>query len=220
MLNVNSFKGTVQTQSFQGRQPGSSNGSAFDIGSATAPAPVDSKLGAKLSLDFIYKKLREHNFITEDELHYLQKKVTNRSQLVDAVSKIKGFFSRAARAASLMEDGRLLPNGILVNEQHPGLIQELSHLTKWEVQTLEEAQGTDMSIGQIGLLVTTVARSKALGIINGELGLKDFAMLKSWFQDTFKPGTREDAAIEEMLQKLYDLLSKPRGTGATHEENR
>ncbi|MCV0020621.1 antitoxin, partial [Mobiluncus curtisii] len=44
-------------------------------------------------------------------------------------------------------------------------------------------------------------------IISGELGLKDFNMLKNWFKENGKPGSREFIETQEMLSKLYDLLA-------------
>ncbi|EFN93356.1 hypothetical protein HMPREF9278_1657 [Mobiluncus mulieris FB024-16] len=49
--------------------------------------------------------------------------------------------------------------------------------------------------------------SKEQGIISGELGLKDFSMLKSWFEHNGKPGTTELIESQQMLKRLYDELS-------------
>lgn len=207
MINVGSFQGT----SMPNVSPHVSTAQGFQksmetTSSVTVSPGGEEAWGTKVDLSYMFDKLEKHGFINADERAYLTQKVTDRSQIYKAVSDLKGP-GLAANAAYKMQEGVLLPNGVLTLTNDRRTVQRLAQLTRYEVQTIEAAQGSDMGIGQIGMLATTVALSKEKGIISGELGLKDFNMLKNWFKENGKPGSREFIETQEMLSKLYDLLA-------------
>lgn len=207
MINVDSFHGAAMPPVGSNFSTAQGFQKSMETTSAAAVSPVGAKTsGTQVDLNYMFDKLEKHGFISADERDFLTQKVTDRSQIYEAVANLKGA-GLAANAAYKMQEGVLLPNGVLTLTNDRRTVQRLAQLTRYEVQTIESAQGSDMGIGQIGMLATTVALSKEKGIISGELGLKDFNMLKNWFKENGKPGSSEFIETQEMLSKLYDLLA-------------
>lgn len=204
MIRVDSFHSTTTgiTPSLKSMQQ-----YGFEsVNSNTNTANKFAISGKKVDVTYMLKKLEERGLISIEERKHLERDVRNRNQIVDKISDLKGP-GLALNAAYKMRDGVLLPNGILTLTDDPRKVQRLSQLTANEVKIIETAEGSDMGIGQVGMLATTVSISKEQGIISGELGLKDFSMLKSWFEHNGKPDTTELIESQQMLKRLYDELS-------------
>lgn len=218
MININSFNHNIASSGVKSvasaKEGFSSVMSSAD--SQTSSASQKPRLGIKVGIDYILAKLEDHGYSTPDEKAYLHDTVKDREQIDNAVKKLKGSGSDAAYFASKMRHGVLLPNGIMADSTPPEEAERFSHLTRWEVEAIEHVEGSDMSIGEYGSFAGIVSYSKVQGIISGEMGLKDFVMLSSWFKESGQHSSRKHLDNQQMLNRLYEVLSsKEKNTSST-----
>ena len=148
----------------------------------------------------------ENGLISNDERELLTEKITDRSQMKEAILELKGP-GALANTAYHMQNGIMLPNGILVPSSYTKSdLEGLASLSEREVGIIETAEGKDMRLGQTNGLLLTVAADKHIGLIQGELGLKDYAMLKKEFEESFKPGSHDKVDMEATFNRLLEAL--------------
>ena len=190
----------------------------FDLGSFVAgigenagerDQPKQAKV-MDVTVSFILDKLVEHGLITEAERKELEKKVKNMMDLLKALEEMKAAknqdkrLAEALRTATGMSKGKLLSNGILTHVEDPQQIERLASLSAEDVHLIETVTGADTAIGQGSEYVTALARSREAGIINGPLGLKDFATLK--FVCGLDENSNAGELIRQRIKALYDML--------------
>lgn len=161
----------------------------------------------KVSLDYMLRKLTERGFISDDEAKQYREKIETKQELADIIYKTHGP-GDASAAAGNMAYGVLLGNGILVGEDDKESIARFSKLSRNDVSTLEKVLGCDYSAGEGGHFeLSNLARCREQGLIQGELGLKDFSIMKFILNLNIPDGEVETTLMKERIKDLYEVLS-------------
>lgn len=213
MLNVSSFQGAVTPAQQQVELKSPVEQQKFEI-----PNERTKKLNSDqqqalaaipgshlVSVEEMLNIFSENGIINETERTSLAEKITDRTQMSQAILDLKGP-GWIANTAFKMQNGVMLDNGILSLPNSLSHTKALAALTAREVGIIEAAEGRDMSLGQSNGLLGSVATDKQYGIIQGELSLKDYALLKKEFSESFKPGSHDKADMEATFNRLLEAL--------------
>lgn len=160
----------------------------------------------KVSLDYMLRKLTERGFISDDEAKQYREKIETKQELADLIYKTHGP-GDASAAADNMAYGVLLGNGIIVGENDKESIAIFSKLSRNDISTLEKVLGCDYSAGAGHFELSNLARCREQGLIQGELGLKDFSIMKFILDLNIPDGEVETTLMKERIKALYEVLS-------------
>ncbi|WP_249290366.1 hypothetical protein [Mobiluncus mulieris] len=166
----------------------------------------EAQLGRKVSIDYMYQKLQERNIITEEETKKLRETVRSKKELAEEIYLKYGPGDESA-SASNMAEGVLLSNGIIVDPDDKEGIRKLSKLSRKDVSAVERILSCDYSSGCGTFHLRHLAKCRESGIIQGELSLQHFSVMKFILNLNSQDGSEEPTLMKESIKRLYEVLN-------------